>query len=197
MAERIARRIRGFGAVTVLGSGRVAWYEVANGPASIRRGALLSWGGGLIHSITSAPVEENGASALHTALKTNFLGASLLERRGPGTGPIRAEEVQDEFSEMFPRGVTYSPDRPVPEMLDGMSSRERRRILFEAVHFARHLDGSPHSRGFDVTSFCSNGELDLIFIVSREHDPRRRLEWRRRVRALNLEAALAGTGRGD
>ncbi len=195
MAERIARRVRELGAVTLPGPGRVAWYEIARGPASIRRGALLGWGGGLIHSITSSPVEENGVRALQTALETNLLGDRLPGRDRPGMGPIRAEDVQDAFSEMFPQGVTYSPERPVPLMLDGISSRERRAILFEAVHFARHLDRSPRSRGFDVTSFCSNGELNLIFIVGREHDPRRRLEWRRRVRALNLEAALAGAAR--
>jgi hypothetical protein len=73
------------------------------------------------------------------------------------------------------------------------STRDRRAIFFEGVHFARHLRRSTRRCRFDVTSFCSGGELRLIFIVDRRYDRRRRLAWRRFVRQASIDAALAST----
>ena len=195
MAQRVAKRIRGGGAVTVLYPGQVAWYE-ATPARAISRPTLLRWGGGLIQSITSTRLEKDGAAALRAGLTTHVLGGPFGHVRRRACNSIGIPEVKRVFGEMVPHGVIYSPDEPTPPMLEDVSSWDRRRILFEGVQFAMHLHGTPRPGRFDVTSFCSAGELKLIFIIDRRCDRRQRMRWRARIRALNVESALASTASG-
>jgi len=192
MAQRVAKKIRGCGAVTVLYPGQVAWYETARARRRINRHALLRCGGGLIDSITSTRLEGDGASALRAGLTMHVLGGPFGNLRRPGSHPVSVQEVKSAFGEMVPHGVVYSPDDPIPEVLETLSSWDRRRIFFEGVQFAMHLHGTPRPGRFDVTSFCSGGELKLIFIIDRKSDRRQRTRWRARIRAMNVASALEG-----
>ena len=193
MAQRVSKKIRGCGAVTVLYPGQVAWYETARARSPISRHTLLRWGGGLIQSIMSTRLEKDGASALRVGLAMHMLGGPFGHVRHLATNSIRIPEVKKVFGEMVPHGVIYSPDEPIPEMLETLSSWDRRRILFEGVQFAMHLHGTPRPGRFDVTSLCSAGELKLIFIIDRRCDRRQRMRWRAWIRALNVASALEGS----
>ncbi|HVO23117.1 MAG TPA: hypothetical protein VMW56_05755 [Candidatus Margulisiibacteriota bacterium] len=197
MAQRVAKKIRGCGAVTVLSPGQVAWYEVARARPRINRHALLRCGGGLVNAIASTHLEPDGVSALHAGLAMHVLGGPFANLRRHGSPSVGIQEVKRAFAAMFPLGVVYSPDDPIPEMLQTLSSWDRRRILFDGVQFAMHLHGPSRPGRFDVTSFCSGGELKLIFIVDRRCDRRQRTRWRAQIRAINVAAALAGTDSVD
>lgn len=189
MAQRMARTLRDQGAVTVQRSGRVTWYETARLPAPVGGRALLKWGGGLIGSVTSSPEAAGGQAVLSSARRMGLLGVPG-ENRSRGQAP-ETGEVLSAFTRMCPQGVVHATHGPVPPELSVLSSKERRDILSEAVHFATHFDGGGRARGFDVTSFSSGGELRLIFVVGRDCDPRQRRRWRSMVRKMNVEAALA------
>jgi hypothetical protein len=191
MAQRLARTMRDLGAVTLLKSGRVTWYETERLSSPLGERTLLRWGGGLIRTVTSSPMAEDGEAALRSARALNLLGITGKGAASSAGRPPEARAVRDAFVRMFPRGVTYATDEPVPAELAALSSRECRSILTEAIHFATHLDGGGRARGFDVTSFCSDGELKLIFVVGRDDDARKRRRWRTLVRALNLGTAFA------
>lgn len=196
MAQRVAKRIRGCGAVTVLYPGQVAWYEAA-GARTIGRHTLLRWGGGLIQTIADTRVERDGTAALRAGLAMHVLGGPFRHVQRHASRSIGIPEVKRVFGEMVPHGVVYSPDEPLPAMLETLSSWDRRRILFEGVQFAMHLHGTPHPSRFDVTSLCSAGELKLIFIIDRRCDRQQRMRWRAWISALNVESALATAGDVD
>ena len=196
MAQRVAKRVRGCGAVTVLYPGEVAWYEATRARTPINRRTLLRWGGGLVQSITSTHLERDGASALRAGLEMHALGGPFGNVRCLGSSSIPVQDVKRVFGEMVPHGVIYSPDDPTPKMLTTLSSWDRRRIFFEGVQFAMHLHGTARPGRFDVTSFCSAGELMLIFIIDRKSDRRQRMRWRARIKAMNVASALGSTASG-
>lgn len=197
MAQRIAKRVRGNGAVTILYPAQVAWYEVGHPWTRTSRHGVLQWGGGLIESITSTRLERNGAAALQAALSMHALGGPLRKLRSPAGRSVPLAAVTKTFTDLIPPGVIYSPDAAIPEMLTTLSSRERRRILVAGVQFARHLEVPPRRSRFDVTSFCADGQLKLIFIVDRKYDRKQRTRWRALIKTLNLEAALGRTATRD
>jgi hypothetical protein len=192
MAQRIAKRTRGCGAVTVLYPDQVVWYEAARA-RSISRHTLLRWAGGLIHSVESTRLERDGIAALRAAFALHVLGGPFAHVQRLGGTAVRTSDVKRVFREMLAQGVIYSPDAPTPEMLATLSSRDRRRIFFEGVQFAMHLHATSRRSRFDVTSFCSAGELKLIFVVDRQCDRRQRRRWRAWITALNVESGLEGS----
>lgn len=194
LAERIARRLRDRGAVTTIGAGRIGWYERADGRGVLSRGWILTLGGGLLDSVRGSPYLPDGVAVLEAARAEDLLGdvlrAGLRETRIPGRGDDCAGQARRLFTQTFAEGVLYAPDEPLPPLFDRLSSRDKRTILSDAAHFATALE--PHGRRsrFEVTALCEAGELRLLFLVDRRADRQARARWNRRIRRLNLEAAL-------
>ena len=106
---------------------------------------------------------------------------------GPAVGP---EEVRRAFLEAFPSGVVYDPENPAPELLEALSTADKRLVMLDAVAFARDFRESGRRSRFDVTAFCVAGELRQIFLVERTGQRRARTRWRAEVRRFNLASAL-------
>lgn len=185
MARRAARRLGAGGAVTLIHPDRLAWYETRRARALDDR-TFLRWGGGLVHSTAGTGMARDGWEALRAA---RAVGVPLWRSWGWMGLDGDIAGVRQAFAAMVPRGVIYSPEEQVPSMLEKVSARERRAVFSEAVHFARHLHSSARRCPFDVTSFCSRGEIRLVFVVDRRVDPRHRRRWRAHIMAMNLAAA--------
>jgi hypothetical protein len=144
-----------------------------------------------MQAVATTRFEADGQAALQAAWRMNLFGRPLRRpRRARDYGGL-LEEVQEAFARLIPQGVVYALDGPVPALLHGLSTKQRRRIFFEAVHFARHLQDSARDRRFEVSSFCADGELRLIFIVDRRTSRAQRARWNATITALNVESALA------
>jgi hypothetical protein len=186
MAERVARRLGVSGAATTIGPDRLVWYETGR-----RRPALPGWLlvalGGLVESIRSSGPMLDGPEAFARACRLGLLGPW----RGRGGGaPRRPQDVVRRFRTIFPEGIVYDPQGPVPAALARLSSRERRAVLIDASYFATRLRRRrPWSR-FDVTTLCRGNDLELAFLVDRRVEPRRRARWAADIRRITLEAAI-------
>ena len=190
LARRLARTLHGNGAVAVLYPSQIVWYETAKA-RPVRAQTLLRWGGGLVQAAATTRFEAEGRAALQAAWRMNLFGRPLRRPRRLRDYGALPEEAQAAFVRLVPQGVVYALDGPVPALLHGLSTRQRRRIFFEAVHFARHLQDSRRDRRFEVSSFCVDGELRLIFIVDRRTSRAQRARWNATIAALNVESALA------
>jgi hypothetical protein len=129
-------------------------------------------------------------AALAFAGSRNLIGDELGGDPG-GLAPVRTGQVKEVFTRLFPRGVMYSPDAPVPSYIKTLSTKAKRLIVADASAFARDLRPRKSPSRFEVTAFCEAGELRLIFLVNRRVDGRLRSRWRELVRDLNVRAALA------
>jgi len=196
MARRIARRLHGEGAVALIHPDQVVWYET-EGAAAIEERDLLAAGGGLVRGIASSRVHRDGLDALRAAVHAKILGVPLVDGSRAHAAAPSVAAVRGAFARLCPDGAIYAADDAVPPFFRTVSTRERRAIFFEAVHFARHLRRSTRRCRFDVTSFCADGALRLVFVVDRSHDRRRRLAWRRFVRRATIAAAVASAPQNE
>ncbi len=194
VAEGIARRLHGAGAVAAVGPRGIAWYERADTRVRIQDAWLISIGGGLVNLVADTGVRNSGALALQVARRQNLLGRRIGARLGDGSRSMTADDLARSFARLFPQGVIFSPDRPVPPFFNTVSSKERRAILSDAIRFARGLPQSEQSSPFDVTAFCPSGELGTIFLLDRRLSRRARSSWSELVTSCNLQAAIEGTG---
>lgn len=184
-AERLAGWLHGHGGVTVIQPGFVVWFERGGSTPAIGERRLHTEGGGLIERLGATPLEPDGPAALASARALSLLGPGF----GTG-GVVVADEVRLAFRRLFPDGVVYAPDEPLPAELAALSSQEKRIVMLDAAVFARDFRPSGRRSRFDVTAFCTSGELRLIFVTDRSRDRGRRLRWRSLVRELNVKAAL-------
>lgn len=190
-AERIGRRLGPDGGVTLIHPNRLAWFERGDAVPQLRNEWLLTQSAGLVQPLGDTGVRDGGAAALREACRLGLLGPDLEpgafgEARGVG-----AEDVRRAFARLFPDGVAYAPDEPIPSALEALPSREKRIVMLDAAVFARDFRPSARRSRFDVTAFCAGGELRTIFVVDRAGSRARRARWRALVRELNLRAALA------
>lgn len=189
MARRIAKQLRGRGAVTIIHPDRITWYERPPVPALVGTKGLLRWGGGLVETIERSPLSRNGPAALKAASDAGVIGSLVLHNSFTGDGRPGLDQVQRAFREMIPGGTMCGPDHPAPALLRTISAQDRRSIFAEAIHFANHLCPSGRDCRFDVTSFVADGELKLIFIADHKCARIRRGRWRNAIRAWNVAAA--------
>ena len=190
MARRIAKQLRGHGAVTIIHPDQIVWYETPPVPASVGAKALLRWGGGLVETIAQTPFSQNGPAALQEGSNTGVIGHLPLHRSSALDAPPSLDQVQGAFRKTLPQGIVCGPDLPTPPWLRTISSEDRRSIFAEAVYFANNLCHGERRGRFDVTSFVAGGELKLIFITDRKSNRNRRARWRATIRACNVAAAL-------
>jgi hypothetical protein len=142
-----------------------------------------------------AAVEERecatGEEALLAAGRGKLVGYASQHLLEP-VFPVDVEAARRTFEELFPHGIVYSPDEPVPEKLAALPASELRTILLDAVVFARDLRGGRPRSSFDVTALCSGGELRLIFVADPKGRRYARGRWRHLVTALNVRGAIGG-----
>jgi hypothetical protein len=193
LAGRLAGRVGPSGAAAWIGPDRVVWFE----PAGAVRRVSVDWlqraGGGLITEVADEEAVD-GEHALLAAARGELLGRSGPHLR-TAVVPVDAPAVRAHHAALFPGAVVYSPAEPAPPALTTLPGSELRAILADATSFARDLRVGHRSR-FEVTSLCAGGELELVFVTDPAADRRIRREWTRRLVALNVRAAIAGTSPG-
>lgn len=208
LIRRIADRLGPSGVVAGFGEATIAWYErigvegrfLVGRPARVDGPWLLQTTGGRFGHLRT-DVVLGGASALGMVAGWGLDG--LVAPGGPpsrrASSRRRGERVEwsgrdallASFWEAFPGGLVVEPDRPPPMGLRGLSARERRFVLAEALRHARGLAPVPGRLRFDVTTWCPAGALELIFLVERSRSRRSdRAAWRILLRDAHLDAAL-------
>lgn len=187
LLERIAARLGGFGGVTFIYPNCFVWYERSAMSLKITDEWLRSQGG-LINIIRSTGMQKNGLMALTIACNQNLLGKDML-CKSPRSKYLIGD-IKRMFSEMFPNGVIYDPNEPIPPLFNSLSSKEKRIILYEAMAFARDLRISRARSLFEVTALCIVGELRLIFLVSSKENRKLKSRWQDLILRLNLNAAF-------
>lgn len=196
LADEIAGRLRSRGSVTLTHRGVIVWFERGDGPRRVSDEWLLRRSGGFAESIRDAGVHPDGRAALASACRDGFLGLAFREavraRR-----VVRLTDVKRSFAELSPGGVVYAPDEPVPAWLAGLPSRDKRSIFGDAAAFARGFQPRVSRSRFDVTAFCDQGELRLIFVADRDSDAGSAQEWHALIKQLNVEAAVGSVVADD
>lgn len=191
VAEGLAAELGSHGEVSLVHPGHLIWFDRRASGDGCGHEWLVSYSAGLVRSLKKTRLHPDGRAALEAADEAGLLGASP-EGPTPAGTPFRLSEIEQAFSLLFPDGVIYAPDRPVPALLHGIDSRERRSIFYGALSFARYFEPSGRGSAFDVTAFCTRGELQRIFIVDRRGRRGRRALWRERIRQSNIHAPLVG-----
>jgi hypothetical protein len=188
LADQIARRLRSVGRVTIGPGGEIIWFERGAGPRRITDEWLLRRSGGFVQSIRDAGAHSEGDHALGTACDQGLLGRDFA-------AAVHAEhafttvDVKHSFAKVVPNGVVYSPHEPVPARLASLGAREQRGIFSDAVSFARAYRPSPWQSEFDVSAFCEDGQLRLIFVVSADSECAP--AWGDLIERFNVHAAVA------
>jgi hypothetical protein len=76
----------------------------------------------------------------------------------------------------------------VPAKLASLRARDQKRIFSDALSFARAFQPIPSHSRFDVSAFCKEGELRLIFVV--DADSESADGWSELIRQFNINAAV-------
>lgn len=188
LADQIARRLRSSGRVTIGQGGEIIWFERGVGPRRIADEWVLRRSGGFVKSIHDVGPHCNGDHALGAACDQGLLGRNFASavHAGHAVGTV---DVKRSFAEVFPSGVVYTPDEPVPAQLASLGAREQKGIFSDAVSFARAYRPSPRQSEFDVSAFCEDGQLRLIFVVSADSECAQ--GWGDLIEQFNIHAAVA------
>jgi hypothetical protein len=191
LAGRAAGRLGATGAAAWMGPDRIVWFE--RGKRRITPDWLQRVSGGLIAEVLTRDCPD-GEHALLEAGQGELLGRSSASLLTPVV-PVDAAAARRTYDELV-GGIVYAPDAPVPEALAALPGDELRAIFADAAAFARDLGPPRRARSrFDVTTLCSGGRLELIFVtdpVGGAAGKRARSRWRHRVTALNVRASIGG-----
>src|SRR5262249_28414533 len=106
------------------------------------------------------------------------------------------EDLTRRFRRLCPRGTIYTTDAPPPAWLDALPNGDKRRILSDALAFARDFRPASQRSFYDVTVLAADGSVRIIFVQDARTDHRRRARWRALVRDANVALASAAFGRG-
>ncbi len=190
IAKRIARHLGPRGAVTTIRPDWVTWYERSPNGSNPDEAWLLALGGGFLQWVGSTGPQNDGLTALAVARRRRLLDPGLYPGRHARGGRRAPDNLRRSFLAIVPDGVVYAPDQPAPELFRALSSKEKRQILLDAAYFVSELRVNPTPSRFEVTAFAADGEIKLVFLVSRAVDPRVRGRWARLIRSAILESAL-------
>ena len=120
-----------------------------------------------------------------------LLGSSDPRASAPADTHDVVEGVRRRFERFCPRGVVYATDALPPAWLTALPNRDKRRILGDAIAFARDFRPAHHGSPYDVTALAVDGVVRLIFVQDTRTDPRRRGRWRAVMRDANILAVTA------
>jgi hypothetical protein len=187
LADEIAKRLGSNGRVTIGPGGEVIWFERADTRLRITDEWLLKRSGGFVRSIRDGGAHNDGERALGSACDRGLLGPDFAAAVRAGH-TVGSADVRRSFAEVFPDGVVYSPGESVPAKLASLRAREQKRIFSDALSFARTFGSIPGHSPFDVSAFCKEGELRLIFVV--DADSQAADGWSDLIRQFNIDAAV-------
>jgi hypothetical protein len=189
LADSLARRLRGRGAVAIFAPDRLTWFELADrGEPEMDVGWIVQRGGGHVVRVAETDWYPNGRTALSRAWQDGLLGPppeSDGERSAAAPADLRAR-----FSSWFPTGLILRPTASEPAVRSDLASEERRAILADAMSFGRDLGPFKGRATFDVTALFEDGRLTEIFVVSSRERASKRLRWRAEVRASVIASAI-------
>jgi hypothetical protein len=113
-------------------------------------------------------------------------------------GVLTDRKVQDVFRRLLPDGDVWVPGEPAPAILSPVDSTNRRLALWGGVDYARDLAPSRRRLPVEVTAWCPDGTIRMLFLADRSRHARSRARWRDFLRQANLSAASDGvlTGLG-
>lgn len=189
IAARIAARLGNAGKVTFMAPDRVVWFEHAGrGAPRVDDVWLARELGGVVERIGDTKVRPTGRAALVAARGRGLLGAEFARSpRGPGPD-LGRDDVVRLFEQLVPDGIVYDFERPAPPTLEAMPAPERRRLLADAIAFARDL-GEPKGRSArEITALVGPDGLRLLFVMGPHTPAATRRRWRALVRRLNVDA---------
>jgi multidrug efflux pump subunit AcrA (membrane-fusion protein) len=119
----------------------------------------------------------------------------LLRRTAlePSANPTEAPTVggiKKRFRSLFPHGALYEAGGDGWEVLAGLSSADRRELMYGVIQYSKNCFAPTRRARFDVTTFSEQGEIRLVFGIPRS-DPRRlRSEWRSFINAANVRRVV-------
>ena len=189
LGRALARRVGRRGSVTLVDADRVAWFtpDVVR-PAVTRRTVILEATGRITELLEARATDADEAMALLGAWRV-FPGAELPAAEAPRATD---HDMERSFRSMVPGGIVFAPDRAADPGLRALPPVERRLVLWDAIRHARLLSVRPGRGAHDITAWCPDGSLRLLFIAPRSAGARRLLRWRAEIRAANLAAASGG-----
>jgi hypothetical protein len=192
LGRRLAGRAGRQGAVSVIDADHVAWFvRDAVRPAVTRRTVVMAAGGRVADVYEARAATGDAAIA---ALAGWPVFASPPTRQGRRTAAVPADQWDAErrFRALLPGGLVFRPDQPPPDALLAVDVADRRLFLWDAIRHARRMSSRPGRGAWDVTTWCPDGTLRLIFLAPRAAGERALVRWRRLIRAANLAAASGG-----
>ncbi|MEZ5406309.1 MAG: hypothetical protein R3F23_09175 [Verrucomicrobiia bacterium] len=120
------------------------------------------------------------------ALQQSFLKDEIYRSNVEGISVVNIETLKEIFEKMITTGLVFCPNSN--EQSNFLSAQQKRQILFEALNFSKNLSFSKSNSPFEVTAFCPNGEMKLIFIVPKLKTKRvLRKKWFQLIRTINLQ----------
>ena len=198
LARRLAGRAGRGGGVTLVAADRVAWFvpDVAR-PVVTRRTVILE-STGRVTELREARAGD-GAAAIADLAAWGLFPSTLSRCAAAGGAGTDAEpaaitdaDMERAFRATVATGIVFAPDRRASPDLVALPSTDRRLALWDAIRHARLLSTQPARGAWDVTAWCPDGTLRLVFIAPRSAGSRALSSWRRRIRELNLAAASGG-----
>jgi hypothetical protein len=189
LAESLARRLQGYGAVAIFAPDRLTWFELAQpGEPEMDVGWIVQRGGGHVVRVEATEWHPSGRAAMSRAWQDGLLGPPPdLET---GRHALDPTELRARFSSWFPKGLVLRPTASEAPARSDLSSEERRAILAEAMSFGRDLGAFKGRSAFDVTALFEDGRLTEIFVVSSRERASKRLRWRAEVRSTVIASAI-------
>ncbi|HLE47189.1 MAG TPA: hypothetical protein VI818_02745 [Candidatus Thermoplasmatota archaeon] len=191
MADRVAAKLGRRGAATLVFPNRIAWYEPAEGEAKRVTDAWLAAElGGSAALVGDTGPQRDGLAALEVACTTGFFGPDFQDAWKTNPPSDYAAHLASMFRTLIPGGIVYDLNHPSPAVLASLPPRERRRLIHEAIAFARDFR-RPRRRGaFEVTALSLGGGLRQIFLVDARASKVARYRWRKLAKQFNLRAAI-------
>jgi hypothetical protein len=190
VAEQVARRLGRRGRVARLFPDGIVWYELGAEKTFVDDAWLIRRSAGTISSIRRREQHRDGAAAAAAAVAAGFIDGAA----GAPSGTMRPASVDDVsrvFVELFPDGAVYfNRNRRRHAAVKTMPPKASKRILGDALRFSREFRRSSDGSRFDVTTLCTQGGIERIFVVDRQGQPGPRSEWHRFIRQANFAAAL-------
>lgn len=190
-AEQIARRLGDSGSVALIGRRQIVWYE--RGSTRTTNTWVATAGGGLVERLRDTGEQCDGVAAIGAALRLRLLPAwnGGAERPRGGSIPSDIASLVHWLRRRAPSAVLFQPDLRRASALASVSRTDTKRILRDALRFAREMRHVGRGSSFEVSSVCVRGELRIVIAVPRFPHSRPRLRWRKLMKAVNVQVALA------
>ncbi len=189
LAARVARRLGRCGRAASLFPDAIVWYEAATRTTVVDDEWLLTRSAGAIRSIERQAAYADGPAAVRGFLESGVLGDSFSAGPGEPT-PRSVDQLTDAFSKLFPDGTVHALRRRAPATVRSMPSKAKQVILADAIRFSREFRRSGARSRFEVTTLCTGGAIERIFIADGYGDAAVRSQWHRFIREANLSAAV-------